>query len=555
MELSAVATAAFLITTGILAAYFFYRAYSTRKLTRITLELEATWGKATERNRDMDRISAYHNKLGSDKQANRHSFKYIQDLHLDNVFSKLDRSMTKIGQQYLYSILHTPLYHTAPLERRNVLINFFQQEKQGRLKVRLALSSLNEQLSYAIPNIILDWKLGDSPNTLLITALSVMPVFIIGLSIWVSKAFYLLLALSFFINLLFHYRNKSRVTFFISPISQIPALRRTALKLSRMDTQLHDAGVILACDKLAAFGRYQFLLHSEKPGQNDFSSFLWLFLEYIKITFLIEINLLDKCLELSRRFKPEIHTIYKYIGELDALQSIASYRTGLEYYCTPIFQEGATPIEVDDIVHPLIDTCRPNSFASESKGIIITGSNMSGKTTFIRTIALNALFAQTIFTVCARRYKASFFKIHTSIGIQDDMLSGNSYYKEEIETIKTFFYEAEEPRIANLFVIDELFKGTNTPERIAGAKGVLEHLIRGNNLVFVSTHDLELSLLLSPAYSLYYFEEAVEAHGYVFDYKIKKGVLKTRNAIRLLEVSGFPASVIRTANAYLDTQR
>lgn len=555
MEIGSLATAAFLITTGILAAYFFYRAYSTRKLKRTQLELEAAWGKAMERNRDMDRISAYHNKLGRDKQANTHSFKYIQDLHLDKVFSKLDRCMTKIGQQYLYSILHTPLYHSGPLERRNMLINFFQREKLGRLKAQLALSSLNEQLTYAIPNIIFDWKLGASPNKLLITVLSIMPVFILGLCIWVSKAFYLLLALSFFINLLFHVRNKSRVAFFISPFSQIPALRRATLQLSRLDKQLQDETVIAACDKLAAFGRYQFLLHSEKPGQNEFSSFLWLFLEYFKITFLVEINLLDKCLELSRECRSEIHTLYKFVGELDALQSIASYRTGLEYYCTPAFQEGTTAVEIYDAFHPLIDACTPNSFVSESKGIIITGSNMSGKTTFIRTIALNALLAQTIYTVCARQYRASFFKIQTSIGIQDDMLSGNSYYKEEIETIKTFFHEAAEPRIANLFVIDELFKGTNTPERIAGAKGVLEHLIEGNNLVFVSTHDLELSLLLSPAYSLYYFEEAVEAHGYVFDYKIKKGILKTRNAIRLLEVSGFPASVISAANTYLDTQR
>lgn len=546
---------AIIIILALLAAYFFYRAYILRKIKNLKAELKASWGKEDQRFRDMHRISAYHNKLAEDSQADHYSAKYLEDLHLDNVFSKLDRCKSKIGQQYLYSMLNTPLYNKDELEARNDQIDFFQHENEKRLAVEVELSRLNEHLTYAIPNIIFDWKLAPSPNKVLVTVLSVLPIFILILSIWVSKSFSLLLALSFFINLLFHYQNKSRVSFFVSPFAQIPALRKTALKLSSLDGRFRSDDVHRACEQLAAFGRYQFLLHSEKPGQNEFSAFLWLFLEYIKITFLVEINLLEKCLEISRKCKPEMHIIYKYVAELDALQSIASYRSSLKYYCKPTFHMGEAKLEIEDAFHPLIDPCEPNSFAADAKGIIITGSNMSGKTTFIRTVALNAIFAQTIYTVCARTYEATFYKVHTSIGIQDDMLSGKSYYKEEIDTIKRFLTNVAGSSVPNLFVIDELFKGTNTLERIAGAKGVLEYLVRGNNLVFVSTHDLELASLLSPTYSLYHFEEAVEDSGYVFDYKIKKGVLKTRNAIRLLEVSGFPPAVISAANAYLDTQR
>ncbi|MBC8985058.1 hypothetical protein H9X96_04640 [Pedobacter sp. N36a] len=92
-------------------------------------------------------------------------------------------------------------------------------------------------------------------------------------------------------------------------------------------------------------------------------------------------------------------------------------------------------------------------------------------------------------------------------------------------------------------------------ERIAGAKGVLEFLIQNNNMVMVATHDLELANLLSPGYSLFHFSEKVENEGYVFDYKIKTGLLQTKNAIRLLELFGYPEVVINSANQYLDSRR
>lgn len=552
MWTSSVLLSAIFILLGILAFYFFYRAYRSRRLKQRKEELKADWSKEDLRFRDMSRISAYDNQLQKLNQVEHRSIKNTADLNIDAVFAKLDRCKSKIGQQYLYAMLQHPIANQEKLDERNAAIQFFQEQEESRIAVQLELQRLNEQLSYSIPNIIFDWKLDAATNKLLVLVLSISPLFILGLSIWVSKSFALLLALNFFINLLFHYRNKDRVAFFISPFSQIPALRACALRLSRIDPRFQNDEVHAACKRLSTFGRYQFLLHSEKPGQNEFSAFLWLFLEYLKITFLVEINLLDRCLEISRNAKSEIHTLYKYAGKLDSYQSVASYRTGLSYYCIPEFDDGQPRLVLEEAFHPLLDPCQPNSLISETKGIIITGSNMSGKTTFIRTVALNAILAQTICTVCASKYRSAFFNVHTAIGTQDNLLAGKSYYKEEIDAIQYFVQQTKTAGAFNLFVIDELFKGTNTMERVAAAKGVLEYLIKGENMVLVSTHDLELPDLLRPAYDLYHFQESVGADGYVFDFKIKKGVLKTRNAIRLLEVSGFPEEIIKSANAYLD---
>lgn len=552
MWTNSVLLSAFLILLSTLAFYFFYQAYRSRKLIQQTQKAKADWAKEDLRLRDMIRISAYNKQLLAQNHVEHRSRTTTADLDMDAVFAKLDRCKTKIGQQYLYAMLQQPIADKAKLGLRNAGIHLFQVQETRRISVQLELQQLDGQLSYAIPNIIFDWKLDATTNKLLVLALSFLPLLIIGLCIWVSKAYVLLLALSFFVNLLFHYRNKSSVAFFISPFAQIPALRASALRLSRIDPHFKDDEVLVACKKLAAFGRYQFLLQSEKPGQNDFSAFMWLFLEYLKITFLIEINLLEKCLEIARISKSEIHILYKYIGKIDSDQSVASYRAGLAYYCTPEFDSAYPHLELEEAFHPLLDSCQPNSLITDGRGVIITGSNMSGKTTFIRTVALNAILAQTICTVCARKYRSAFFNVHTAIGIHDNLLAGKSYYKEELDAIQYFVKQAGNVGAFNLFIIDELFKGTNTMERVAAAKGVLEYLIKGQNIVLVSTHDLELPDLLSPAYSLYHFQEAVGADGYVFDFKIKKGVLKTRNAIRLLEVSGFPEEIIKSANAYLD---
>ena len=266
----------FIFLSG-LAIYFFYRAYKKHKLQQLKQELQADWAMEDQHFRDMERIAAYNNQVKDANERNRRSHHRTADLNLDAVFEKLDRCKTKVGQQYLYAMLQNPVADQGKLETRNAGINFFQQQQESRLAAQVELKQLNEQLTYSIPNIIFDWKLETGLNKWIVSALSLLPVIIIALCIWVSKAFLLLLAFSFFVNLLFHYRNKSKVEFFISPFSQVPALRSCALRLTKIDKYFQQEEVLSACNKLDAFGRYQFLLHSEKPGQNDFSAFLRLF--------------------------------------------------------------------------------------------------------------------------------------------------------------------------------------------------------------------------------------------------------------------------------------
>lgn len=179
--------------------------------------------------------------------------------------------------------------------------------------------------------------------------------------------------------------------------------------------------------------------------------------------------------------------------------------------------------------------------------MLLTGSNMSGKTTFIRTVAVNSILAQTLHICFGKSYTAPFYKIYSSIRITDDLLDDTSYYLEEVLTVKELV-EAAKNKQPNLFVLDEIFKGTNTIERISGGKAILSYLNKPNHTVLVSTHDIELTdLLQKENYELFHFSEQIVDDTLIFDHKLKAGKLQTRNAIKILELYKYPSEIIEDA--------
>jgi len=171
---------------------------------------------------------------------------------------------------------------------------------------------------------------------------------------------------------------------------------------------------------------------------------------------------------------------------------------------------------------------------------------MSGKTSFIRTIGINTITGQTINTCFADEFSLSKMNIFSAIRISDDLMNDKSYYFEEVLTIKAMIDSSTNGK-TNLFLLDEIFKGTNTIERISAGKAVLSALSKENNIVFVSTHDIELADLLKNEYELYHFSEIVDHKSVDFDYKLKEGKLKDRNAIRILQINDYPEELIQEA--------
>ena len=235
-----------------------------------------------------------------------------------------------------------------------------------------------------------------------------------------------------------------------------------------------------------------------------------------------------------------------YVKIIEAVKLAAARLRGETPTCRPEFTDGKY-LRAEEVIHPLIGDCVPNTLELDGTGLLLTGSNMSGKTTFIRTLVLNALLAETLDICFAEAYTAPYMKIYSSIRISDDIAEGTSYYLQEVLTVKRFIDASQEPAPC-LFALDELFKGTNTTERIAAGKAVLAHLNRGPHLVLVSTHDVELAdLLRKDGYELHHFREEVIDGKLVFDYQLHTGPLTTRNAIRILEMYDYPRDLIAEA--------
>lgn len=223
--------------------------------------------------------------------------------------------------------------------------------------------------------------------------------------------------------------------------------------------------------------------------------------------------------------------------ELEVLLSLGIIQQTKEIVCLPNIKQMKPSLAISEVYHPLLNEniVIRNDFISEAQEVIITGSNMSGKTTLIRSLGINLVLAYAGASVCASEFNASFMKIFTSIRIEDDFNQGISTFYAEIKRIKRMvnYLETKQPMLC---LIDEIFKGTNSQDRIYGAQEALKRLDQSNVLAIVTTHDLELSELKNVVN--YHFEEYYEDNEIKFDYKIKKGQSNTKNAQFLLKMAG-----------------
>ncbi|WP_168714381.1 MutS-related protein [Niallia nealsonii] len=233
------------------------------------------------------------------------------------------------------------------------------------------------------------------------------------------------------------------------------------------------------------------------------------------------------------------------IGDVDGSYSIALWRKNLPFYCLPQY-DNSKKLIIEDAYHPLLNKPVGNDFDFD-KDILLTGSNASGKSTFIKTIALNSILSQALNTRTSREVTLTRGVVYSSMAMSDDIEKGQSYFLKEINALKRIFDRRDSSKGVVMYLfIDEIFKGTNTIERIAAAKSVLNYLSDySETRIMAATHDLELTDKLSTKYDNYHFREQIINDEIVFDYLIKKGSSKTKNAIELLRITNFPEKVYR----------
>lgn len=243
--------------------------------------------------------------------------------------------------------------------------------------------------------------------------------------------------------------------------------------------------------------------------------------------------------------------------ELEALNSLATFAYLHPGYVLPrvyaaIDEDHPMPLCARELGHPLLreESKIVNDFALRKIGdiVIITGSNMAGKSTFLRTLGVNLCLAYTGAPVDASSFETALFKIFTCIKISDFVTEGYSYFYAEVRRLRALLDELERSgeKLPVFFLIDEIFRGTNNRERRIGSQSYIEAISGKNCLGLLSTHDLELVKLadLLSQVENYHFKEEVINGQMTFDYILRHGPCPTTNALKIMQMEGLPIRAV-----------
>lgn len=463
---------------------------------------------------------------------NKQSFiddKTWSDLNMDTLFHKINFNFTAIGEMRLYATLRGMFK-----VNQTSLINMFKDNKVFRLNVSYILSKIGKNVYPLFPDQMLPSK-----RNILLMFYPLLP-FIGFAFIFLIPSKGILICLTFMIlNAILSFKLKKSYDQDLKSVFYTANVIKQSQALSKIES---TPALSVDFTHFKASRRFSGLL-ARVESQDMVSSIIM----FIKLVFMIDYVLFHLIQRSYFKYQEEVMACYDYISILDNHYSIAMYQHTLTHYCYPKINNNINGLQMKSIIHPLLD--EENAIANTidiSNHILLTGSNASGKSTFMKAVALNLILAQSIQTATAHSFIYQPGYVMTSMANADDVLSGDSYFMSELKSIRRLFNTYQCNKI--YCFIDEIFKGTNTTERIAASESVLSYLDNQKAYqVIAATHDVELSILLENTYNNYHFNESIQENSIFFDYKIKPGKANTRNAIELLRITQFPIDIYQRA--------
>lgn len=469
------------------------------------------------------------------------------DLNMDEVFKRMNYTYSAAGEEYLYYTLRKPCMDEEELLKREKIIGYFSEHPDERVTYQFIFSKLGRTGKFSIYDYLdyLD-QLGTRSNFQHYLALAL--AFLCVCAMFVHFPFGLLAFVNVMVyNNISYFRIKNDIDPYITSFTYIFRLLKAVKDLWEHKTPALEEEFLKLKECSSAMNGFKagsFLLMSGGRMSGSGSP-LDILLDFIRMGFHLDLIKFNQMLSEVRRHISEIDQMITILGKIEAMIAIGEYRASLNGYCIPEFWED-TGIDTQGAYHPLLDDPVKNDLCTK-RSVLITGSNASGKSTFLKTVALNGIFAQTIHTCLAECYKTSMYRVVSSMSLKDDVQGGESYYMAEIRALKRIMDMIKEEGSPVLCFVDEVLRGTNTVERIAASTQILRNMSKQNCLCFAATHDIELTYLLENIYSNYHFTEEIGENDICFTYKMIKGRAQTRNAIKLLGIMGFSSGIIDEA--------
>lgn len=490
----------------------------------------------------MERICSFYWKHKQDGQIDDITW---NDLNMDEVYKRVNYMYTSAGEEYLYYTLRTPVFSEEELKYRENLIQHFSAHPHERVQLQTMIAELGYSGKYSIYDYIDNLNvLGERSNFKHILA---NVLFVPAIALCVIKPMWGITALATLIiyNFTTYFKEKGEIDPYITSfayvmrllkvVEQIVKLKNTCFEREKKNLEKSRKG-------LSLFKRGSFWLMSSGRMSGSGNP-LDILMDYLRMMFHLDIIKFNKMLAQVRLHLSDVDDMLFTVGYLETMIAIGAYRKSLQEWCVP---ERAEQLSVEEIVHPLLEDAVSNSI-SVKKSVLLTGSNASGKSTFLKTLAVNAIMAQTLHTCLAKSFQGPLYQVYSSMALRDDIGSGESYYIVEIKSIKRILDKSRENNCKVLCFVDEVLRGTNTVERIAASTQILKCLAGEKVTCFAATHDIELAELLKGLYDNYHFEEEIVEDDVHFSYQLKCGKATTRNAIKLLKVMGYEDKIINQA--------
>lgn len=533
-----------LIVVLILVIWSIVNDYNQRK--RLKIQLKEEWGEVSNEEYSSEKLEylrAYYTSV-QDECLDVDDITW-NDLDMDELYMQINNTQSAIGEEYLYALLKKPCFSGEELEERNRLMHFFDREEEKRSSLQTELYQIGKLKNISVYEYINRLDSQEAKSNLS-HYLMILALIVSAALIFVNPGVGGFCIVAVLINNIYQYYSyKGKIDKYLTVFSFILRLLKSARQIVALDIPEIKSYTDRINEDLKLFDKFRkgsFILVSGNVG----GSLADAMLDYVRMMFHFDLIKYNSMLSFIKKNRKTLNRLFENIGYLDSMAAAASFRRQLDYYCEPVLTAGGKPnLSVTDLYHPLLEAPIPNSI-SERRSVLITGSNASGKSTFIKTLAINAILSQTVFTSISKSYKASYFMIYSSMALRDNILSKESYYIVEIKSLKRILDRINKD-IPILCFIDEVLRGTNTLERIAASSRILSSLGKSNALVFAATHDIELTHIMEEIYSNYHFQERISDHEILFDYKLYQGKAVSKNAIKLLNLLGYSEDIIQNA--------
>ncbi|MBD1398262.1 DNA mismatch repair protein MutS [Pontibacter sp. JH31] len=479
---------------------------------------------------------------------------YTSDLDIfgsNSLFQLINRSVTSIGKLRLAQWLQQAAPSTEVLQRQDAVAELTQPKQQEWLQQAL-VKPMHYKHAESHSQEFFNWLRQQAfykQNPFLKVLVFLLPVltlaaiaaWLYGYSGYIPVAF---LAVQYLLGLKF---QKVRDEYYDKSIGMYEAMQSYTDQLRHMEQYTFTAPLLAEIRDRLYKGNTS---ASEAIGKvaNIIDYFSWrlstlmsFFLNTILMWDFVWIYRLESW---KAQHLDQVEKALDLLAEFEALASMAAFQYAHPHFAIPKLSAMPFVFDAEQLAHPLIFTVDriANDFQMQGAGktIVVTGSNMSGKTTFLRTVGINMVLAFMGAPVCAQRMTVAPMQVYTAMRTVDNLAENTSSFYAELKRLRILLNmtEGEEPVF---YLLDEILKGTNSRDRHAGAMALIRQLHRRNASGLISTHDLELGAMeqeLPGSVENYSFNSTIEGDRILFDYTLQRGICRSFNASKLMQLMG-----------------